>query len=145
MKLNNQGWSLNQMILCCAILLIAFFFAIFFSMQLMREFGESFKESVTGKVTYATIERNIVNGANLYMEKYYKEEIGNGTITILTDNLIQYTLIKESDLITSDKDSCKGYALVRENNNVLEIEPYITCSNYITKDFKEWRMGEVYE
>lgn len=131
------------MILCCAILLISLFFAIFFSMQLMGEFGESFKESVTGKVTYATVERNVTNGALSYMEKYYKEEVGNGTITILTDNLIDYSLLKENDLVTTEKDICYGYALVRKNNkDTLGVSAYIKCNDYITKDFQEWRMGE---
>lgn len=143
MKLNNNGWCLNQMLLCSAIIGIALFFAVFFSMQLMDEFGESFKESITGKVTYATIERNIRNGALSYMEKYYKNEVGEGTISILTDNLIEYETLKESDLITSEKDVCKGYALVRKNNkNTLNVNAYILCNEYKTQEFKEWRMGE---
>ncbi len=131
------------MILCCAVILIAFFFAIFFCMQLMNAFGENFKESVTGKVTYATIERNIKNGALSYMEKYYENEVGNGTITVLADNLISYAILNENDLVTSENDVCRGYALVRKNNmETLNVDAYIKCNDYITKDFKEWRMGE---
>lgn len=131
------------MILCCAILLIALFLAVFFSMQLMEEFGESFKESITGKVTYATIERNVTNGALSYMEEYYKDELGNGTITILTDNLVRYDILKESDLVTTEKDICRGYALVKKNNKEdIDVSAYIKCNDYITKDFQEWRMGE---
>lgn len=131
------------MILCSAILIIAFFFVVAFSMQLMNEFGPSFKESITGKVTYATIERNVTNATLSYMDKYYKNEVGTGTITILTDNLIEHNLLKDTDLVTSEKDNCRGYALVRKNNKEdLEVDVYITCNDYTTKDFQNWRMGE---
>lgn len=146
MKLNNHGWSLNQMLLCCSILLIALFFVVFFSMQLMNQFKYTFKEMITGKVTYRTIERNIKNGALQYMDKYYKDDIGIGTITVLTDNLIYYTILKEEDLVTTEKDTCRGYALVRKNSdNTLHVDSYILCSDYTTKGFQEWRMGEVNE
>ena len=131
------------MILCSAIILIALFFVVAFSTQLMREFGPSFKESITGKVTYATIERNINNATLSYMDKYYKNEIGTGTITILTDNLIEYNLLKDTDLVTSENDICSGYALVRKNNNEdLEVETFIKCKDYTTRNFQNWRMGE---
>lgn len=146
MKLNNHGWSLQQMILCCAVIMIAFFFVIFFSQQLMNQFGETFKESVTGKVTYATIERNLEEGARTYINEYYEEEIGRGTITVLKENLIEYAILKENDFITAEQDVCDGYALIRKNNNdTLRIEPYIKCQNYITEDFQEWRIGEIDE
>lgn len=134
------------MILCCAIIMIAFFFVVFFSMQLMNTFGETFKESVTGNVTYATIERNLESGARAYINEYYDEEIGRGTITVLKENLIYYDILKESDFVTTEKDACDGYALVRKNSDdSLHVEPYITCDDYITKDFQEWRIGEVDE
>ena len=131
------------MILCSAILIIAFFFVVAFSMQLMNEFGPSFKESITGKVTYATIERNVTNATLMYMDKYYKNEVGTGTITVLTENLVDYGLLKDMDLVTSEKDNCRGYALVRKNNKEdLEVDAYIMCNDYTTKDFQNWRMGE---
>ena len=143
MKLSNHGWSINQMILCCSVLLIAFFFVVFFAMQLQKQFGDSFKESITGKVTYATIERNISVGSLAYIEEYYDNDVGNGTITITTDNLIEYAIIDDEDLITSEKDSCKGYALIRKNKDTsLYSEAFITCQDYTTKDFQHWRMGD---
>lgn len=142
MPLNNHGLSMKEMIIYSSIMLIALFFAVFFVMQLMGEFGESFKESVTGKVTYATVERNVEEATLLYIDKYYKEGIGNDTITVLTDNLVSYNIIKESNLITSDNDSCSGYALVRKStNDYIVAESYIVCQNYITEDFQSWRMG----
>ncbi len=134
------------MILCCSVLLIALFFVVFFAMQFQKQFGDTFKESVTGKVTYSTIERNISNSALIYMREYYDNEIEHGTITITTNNLIEYEIMDEKDLFTSDNDVCTGYALVRKNkDNSLYSEAYITCQNYETKDFQQWRLGEYIE
>ncbi len=131
------------MIFCCAIILIFLFVAVFFSIQFMNQFGESFKESVTGNVTYATIERNLEYGAEVYINEYYEEEIGSGTITILKDNLIYYGILKDNDFVTTEKDSCGGYALVRKSEEgTLRVDSYIKCNDYMTKDFQEWRMGE---
>lgn len=142
MVLNNHGWSTKQMILYCSILLIALFFAVFYSQRLMNAVGENFKENVTGKVTYSTVQRNVENAALLYIEKYYGNKIGNGTITVLTENLIDYNVLKENELITSDKDNCKGYALIKKNNKgVLIATPYIQCSDYITENYQSWRLG----
>ncbi len=134
------------MLLCSSILLIALFFIFFYSSQLMREFGESFKESVTGKVTYATIERNLKKATVEYLEKYYKNEIGTGTLTIVSDRFIQYKLLEESDFVTTENDICKGYVLVKRNEEKsLITEAFLQCEKYKTKDFQDWRMGDVYE
>lgn len=143
MVFNNRGFGLKQMILFCAMLLVALFFAIFFTNQLMSEFKESFKEGLKEDISYDSIERKIESGAGYYMKNYYKDEVGTGTITILSDNLIKHDLLKNEDLVTSDEDNCKGYALVRKNTDgKLEITPYINCNNYVTKDYQSWRVGE---
>lgn len=139
--LNNHGWSIKEMLLYISILLIALFFSTFFILQLKEEFGESFKEMVTGKITYATIERNLEQASIQYIQKFYGENIGNSTIIVLSDNLVSYDILKESDLITSDKDICKGYALIRKSDyDYLDVQSYIICNQYKTKEFQDWRM-----
>lgn len=146
MKLNNHGWGLKQMIVYSAILLMALFITVFFSMQLTAAFNEPFQKSTLRNVTYSMIEENIVMATSSYMEKYYDSEIGSGTITVKTDNLILYGVLKEEDLVTSTKDICKGYSLVRKNiESGLKIDAYIKCSNYETSNYQNWRMGEFYE
>lgn len=109
----------------------------------MNGFEDNFKEAFKVDNTYDSIERKIGSGALSYINKYYKKEIGTGTITILSDNLVEHNIIKEKDLITSSNDNCIGYALVRKDNKGdLEITPYINCSNYVTKDYQSWRVGE---
>lgn len=134
------------MLFLIAILLIALFFVAFFSNQLMGEFGDSFKESITGKVTYTTIERNMKEAALKYLDKYYENEIGAGTLTILSDSLIQYNLLQDTDFVTSEKDICKGYVLVkRDNDNSLITNAFIKCENYKSMDYQDWRIGDMHE
>lgn len=143
MKLNNHGMGLKYLILYSAILIIAFLFVIFFGREFNDGLGDVFKSSIKGNVTYATIENNMKEATLSYMKKYYKEEVGLGTITITTDNLLKYQMLNESDLVTSEKDNCKGYALVKKNEEGnLNAESYIQCKNYETKNYQSWRIGE---
>ncbi len=142
MRMNNHGWGAKEMIFCSAIILIAFFFVVFYTSQLMEGLGDTFRQNITGNITYSSIEENVEKSALAYMSKYYKNEVGMGTITIKSSNLIQYGILKESDFVTSEKDSCYGYALVRRDGEDLMAEPYITCSKYETDHYQSWRLGE---
>ncbi len=142
MKLNNHGLGLKYLILYSVVIIIAIFFIVVFSRQAREGLGDVFKDSIKGNITYSTIEKNLVEKSLAYIEKYYKEEIGLGTITVTTGNLLKFQMLNESDLITSEKDSCKGYALIKKNNGTLLAESYIKCNNYETKNYQSWRIGE---
>ena len=142
-KLDNHGWGLNQMLIWCAILFFFLFLAIFSIIQLSKGLGDSLKESITDKITYSMVEENVENATYMYMEKYYQEEIGSGTITVTTDNLIKYDMIHNSSLKPTDENTaCRGYALVKKENGSLDISSYISCSDYETKGYQSWRLGE---
>lgn len=142
MKLNNHGWGLRQMLIYCAIIFIAFLFAIYYVSSLTKDLGDAFKNSISDTITYTSIEENMENAAHTYMDKYYKNEIGSGTITITTDNLITHDILNENDFVTSNKDTCNGYVLVKKELNELQYKAYITCSNYETENYQSWRIGE---
>lgn len=143
MKLNNHGWGLNQMLIYCGILFFFLLVAIFFIIQLSNSLGDALKGSLSDNVSYATVEENVKNSAVLYMNEYYKNEIGTGTITVTVDNLLKYKMLEESDLIPSDeKTSCKGYALVKKENSSIIVTPYISCLNYETNGYQSWRLGD---
>lgn len=142
MKLNNHGLGLKYMILYSVILILAFFFVVVFARQASDGFGDIFKENIKGNITYASIENHIEEVTLSYMKKYYKEEVGLGTITVTIDNLLKYQMLSESDLITSEKDICKGYALVKKESGSLQAQSFIKCTNYETKDYQSWRIGD---
>lgn len=143
MKLDNHGWGLNQMLVWCAVLLFFLFIAIFCIVQLSNGLGDTIKNSVTNDVTYSMVEENIENASYLYMEKYYQEDLGTGTITITTDNLLKYNMIQSYALKPTDEDNaCKGYSLVKKENDDFVISAYISCSKYETTGYQSWRLGE---
>ena len=74
------------------------------------------------------------------VEEEERKEDENGDTEI--ENKIESDLINESDLITSEKDTCKGYTLVKKNNGTLQAESFIKCNHYETKNYQSWRMGE---
>ncbi len=142
MTINNHGWGLNQMLILCAIILFFLLVAVFFILQLSNGVGEIFRE-IQGQVTYVTVEENVKSAASEYIEKYYHEEIGSGTITVTTNNLKEYNLLNESELQPSEeKTTCKGYALVSKENGELQFTPYIVCDHYATEGYQAWRLGE---
>lgn len=139
MKLNNHGWGLNEMLIYCGILLFFLIVAIFFIIQLSNSLGDALKDNVS----YTMVEENIEEATASYMELYYKEDVGTGTITVTTDNLIKYNLLNLSSLKpTEENESCKGYALVKNQNDALVITPYIKCDNYESNGYQSWRLGE---
>lgn len=143
MKLNNRGWGLNEMLIYCGILLFFLMIAIFFIIQLSNSLGDKFKSSITGGITYSMVESNVENAAASYIEKYYNEEIGTGTITITVDNLLKYDMLSETSLKPMyENNACNGYALVNKEKDELIIRSYIKCSNYESDDYESWRIGE---
>lgn len=139
MKLNNHGWGLNEMLIYCAILLFFLILAIFSIVQLSKSLGDS----LFSDLTYSMVEDNVKEATLLYIEEYYEYEIGAGTITVTTDNLLKYGVIEKSKLKPSEeKESCKGYALVKKQNNELDITSYIKCNKYVTSGYQSWRLGE---
>jgi hypothetical protein len=141
MKLNNRGWGLCQMIIYCAILFFFLMVAVVLIIQLSSILQNV---NIAGITTYSDIEDNVILAANNYIEKYYKEEIGTGTITITTDNMLNYKTIKETDLLPTEEDkACSGYALVKKNSDdTLNISSFIKCSNYETVGYQSWRLGD---
>ncbi len=143
MILNNHGFGLNQLLLYGIILLLALFFISFSVSQLSSEFKDVFKNSITEKNSYSSIEENVRTSALFYMKKYYKREIGFGMITVTTDNLIERSILHKTDLEISSKDTCKGYALVKKDKDFsLKADAYITCMHYETENYQSWRLGE---
>ena len=67
MILNNHGFGLNQLLLYGIILLLALFFISFSVSQLSSEFKDVFKNSITEKNSYSSIEENVRTSALFYM------------------------------------------------------------------------------
>jgi ABC-type antimicrobial peptide transport system permease subunit len=140
MKLNNHGWGLNQMLIYCAILLFFLIIAVMLIIQLSSILSDI---NITDSVSYSEVEENVSSAAKIYMNKYYTNDVGTGTITITTDNLLKNNILSESDLTPTDESkTCTGYALVKNDTDGLNISSYIKCSNYETNGYQSWRLGD---
>ena len=143
MKLNNQGFSLTQMLLCCGILLFFLLVTIFMIRQLTDSFGDAFKNSLVDPATASDIENRIEEASLKYISEFYKQDIGTGTITITVENLKKNKYLDNSDLYLNKKGNiCDGYALVfKDNTGKIETDAYIKCGEYVTDGFQSWRLG----
>ena len=127
------------MLIFIAILLFFLLLIVFVSTQL----SSVLENNDSSKVTYSDVEVNVKNATVTYVNDYYEDEVSSGTLTITTENLIKYGVLKENQLLPSDeKNSCKGYALVYKELEELVFEPYIKCTNYETRGYQGWRLGE---
>ncbi|MCI9280376.1 MAG: hypothetical protein HFJ02_06235 [Bacilli bacterium] len=136
---NNSGFGLKELIMYGALLFIALLFVVYNTETLTKEF----KEINRKEVTYPMIENSLKEATLKYFNKYYKEEIGGGTITVTASNLIKYHLLDDNEMFTDQKDYCEGYSLIyRNRNNEIEVHPFIHCDSYETKGYQSWRLGE---
>lgn len=124
MLLNNQGWSLKEMLFLTSILLVAMLVVVFLINGLYNNLESSNKSNHESKTyTYQEIENNLKDAA----KKYYKKESIN---LITSEDLLEMKYIDLKKL-TSSNDICEGYVLVEEK----EFFPFITCSKYETEGY----------
>ncbi len=138
--LNKNGWGYREFLIGGAILLIALLFATFFIIRLYSGLP-NLNTFIVDPVDYQDIENSVKTASLKYISNYYREDIGDGVIVISTDNLKKYDLITDTDLTeTNNNDSCKGYALVRNKDNMVTSDAYINCKNYASEGYQAWRL-----
>ena len=137
--LNNHGWGFRAYMIASGILLIALILVAFLVTRLYSGLP-SLETAMENTKTYSTIENDIKAFAHSYIVDYHQEEITTGVVTVSTNKLIEKGFLTDKKLTTSDGDKCKGYALIRKDNDVLVVEPYIKCKNYTTVGYQSWRL-----
>lgn len=139
--LNKNGWGYRSFLVGGAILLIALLFATFFIIRLYHGLP-NLSSAIIDPVDYEMIESSISDNALRYVSEYYEQEIKSGVIVISTNNLLKYGFIENKDLRnTENNDECKGYSLIRNDDNKLTSESYIKCKNYQTEGYQDWRVS----
>lgn len=140
--LNKNGWGFRTFIIMGAVLLIALLITTFFVIRLYSQLP-SLTDINLDSQNYSDIEENIQYAALDYYKDFYNSEKITGVLVLSTDNLIKHELLERKDLIdTSNDDLCKGYAIVKENENKkIVAEGYIKCSEYITEGYQDWRVN----
>lgn len=130
---NNHGWSLKEMIVLSAILIMALMVATFHVMR----FSKGVKDNTLTN-NYIALENQVTAATESYLQEYYGEI--TSSLVISTDNLISYGFLS-SDSFSNSNDSCKGYALVNGyNQEEYSINSYIKCNQYETENYEIWRL-----
>ena len=134
---NKNGWGFASYIVGSSVLLIALLVATFL---IIRLYGNL--KSING-TSYSDIENKLNIKSLKYIEEYYKKEITTGVVVVSTDKLLKEELINKEDLIeTENDDKCKGYSLIRKNDeDKLTSESFIRCNEYETKGYQSWRIS----
>lgn len=126
MKLNNKGWGTAEMFLLSGGLLIALLVAIFFISKL---YG-SLDASVSNK-HYVDLENNLEMSARDYLT--------DNNIEVVSGFRISYEFLKNNGYIDelNDKNgnSCSGYVIVNNIDNINYYKGYISCAEYKTSNY----------
>ena len=130
---NNHGWSLKEMIVLSAILIMALMVATYHVMKFSKGVKDN---SLTGN--YIALENQVTAATEAYLQEYYGKI--TSSLVISTDNLISYGFLS-SDSFSNSNYSCKGYALVNGyNQEEYSISSYIKCNQYETENYESWRL-----
>ena len=83
MRLNKNGWSLNEMLLLSGILIIFLLVAVFYISSMYNNFDMEVK-----KTDYSVLESNLEKQTLIYLNDYYDEMLTSEEITISRSVLI---------------------------------------------------------
>ena len=126
MKLNKNGWGTMEMLLLSGGLLIALLVAIFFISKL---YGSM--ELTLGNKQYIDLENKIELAAKNYIE--------DNSISVNGEYKLTLTTLKNNKYISNFEDknnnSCNGYVMITNIDNINHYKSYILCNDYQTKNY----------
>ena len=126
MKLNKNGWGTLEMFLLSGGLLISLLVAIFFISKLYGSMGNTL-----GNKQYIDLENKIENAARKY--------INDKEISISGEYKLTLTSLKNDNYISDFNDnfgnSCNGYVLITNVDNINYYKGYILCNDYQTNNY----------
>ena len=130
--LNKHGWGLKEMLVLSGILILFLFVAIYYIYTLYQEMG---REVTT--TYYHDLENDLEDSAQVYVEDYYDGSLNSDGITITRSTLRSYDL----DVTLRDKDGhvCSGYVIASRTHGEDIYEAYISCPDYTTDGYEDWR------
>lgn len=128
--MNNKGWSLNEMLVLCLVLIIALFIAAIFINNVVDDLNNPNNQNKDYTAAYIAKEALMVSAAKEYWNDN-EPNLNDGTLTITVKTLIA------KDYLTVIKDpqdsslTCTGYVIISNN-----YAPYLICgANYMTSGY----------
>lgn len=151
--MNNHGWSLNTLLICIAVILLALLFSIYYIYKFSRQLGDSLNNSnvtITQKEEDSQKKDPVTENTEYYLNK--EQELSLAALRYLKDKNISieentYIIININDLVNNgylkimlNKNQdyvCQGYAVAKNNNQSYQTEAYINCNDYISTNYGE--------
>ena len=130
--LNKRGWGLKEMLVLSGILVLFLIIAIYYIFTFYQEMG---REVTTNY--YHDLEQDLVEHAKVYVEDYYDDTLNSDGITITRSILRAYDL----DVLLEDRNGkvCSGYVVANKTHGEEEYHAYISCPDYTTEGYEDWR------
>lgn len=130
--LNKHGWGLKEMLVLSGILALFLIIAIYYIFSLYRGLDLEVTEHY-----YTDLEERLENNARVYLDDYYEGALDSEGITITRSVLRTYDL----DVLLEDSrgNSCSGYVMARKTHGEEYIDAYISCNEYTTEGYEDWR------
>lgn len=125
MKLNKNGWGIQEMMIIVVILMLTL---VFVSMMVNTKL-----KGITS-TSHNNLENKIILASEKYFQKHQLNLNINDKYKVNLKTLMDENLLEE---ITYKGISCSGYGLITNNNNVIEYDAYIKCgTKYKTKGYE---------
>ena len=71
----------------------------------------------------------------LIISVYYAHTFSNGSTTLLGLSELKQLGFTENIIDKVTKNECSGYVIIKNINNVMDINSYLKCDNYITEGY----------
>ena len=130
--LNKHGWGLKEMLILSGILMLFLVIAIYYIFTLYQEMGKEMNTNY-----YHDLEKDLEDNAKVYLEDYYDDNLTSAGVTITRSTLRAYDL--DVSLRDPDGDVCSGYVIASKTHGEESIDAYISCPDYTTDGYEDWR------
>ncbi len=155
-KLNNRGWGLSDYLIIVTAIIAALIIASLLIIHLTKNLNKNFnteieneeptniiennndssaldKEEIENKeIDYKSLENKLITIGEKYVELNYKGNINNGTIIVDNQHIIDLDSSIKNEM---EKDSCKGYVIIKKETETISYTPYISCNNYKSEGY----------
>ena len=130
--LNKHGWGLKEMLVLSGILILFLIIAIYYIFSLYQGLGLEVTDHY-----YTDLEERLENNARVYLDDSLEEAEESEGVTITRTVLRSYDL----DVLLEDShgNSCSGYVIARKTHGEEYIDAYISCDDYTTEGYEDWR------
>lgn len=129
---DKRGWGLKEMLILSGILALFLIIAIYYIYTLYQSLDLEVTQNY-----YHDLEDKLEYNAHVYLEDYYDKNLDSTGVTITRSILRAYDL--DVNLKDNKGKACSGYVIAKKTHGEEIINAYISCPNYMTDGYEDWR------